>query len=244
MPALTDEAVIWHDVECGGYATDLPLWRDLAGDAGGPVLEIGCGTGRVALDLARRGHVVTAVDNDPALVAELRERARARALDLTVHVRDARLLELDDRFALIAVPMQMIQLFDRPADRQATLAAAARCLAPRGTVAVSIVEGVPAGGGDLARSLPDVAEIDGWIYSSQPLEIVNQGASMLVTRLRQIVAPEGNLDETVDETRLSVLDAGTLVDEAREVGLRAAGRRDVPTTEAHVGSTVALLEAG
>ena len=51
-------SVIWHDLECGGYREDLPLWRALADRAGGPVLDVGAGTGRVALDLARAGHEV------------------------------------------------------------------------------------------------------------------------------------------------------------------------------------------
>ena len=51
--------VIWHDVECGAYEADLPLWRELAS---GRVLDVGAGTGRVALDLARAGHPVTALD--------------------------------------------------------------------------------------------------------------------------------------------------------------------------------------
>ena len=50
--------VIWHDLECGGYRADLPLWRELAEHEGSPVLDVGAGTGRVALDLARRGHEV------------------------------------------------------------------------------------------------------------------------------------------------------------------------------------------
>src|SRR5208283_2096223 len=47
------DAVVWHDLECGTYRADLPLWRELARDAGvGPILEIGAGSGRVSLDLA------------------------------------------------------------------------------------------------------------------------------------------------------------------------------------------------
>ena len=68
-------SVIWHDVECGGYAQDLSLWRSLADDHGDPVLDVGAGTGRIALDLARRGHEVVALDHDAALVAELARRA-------------------------------------------------------------------------------------------------------------------------------------------------------------------------
>ena len=47
--------VVWHDVECGRYDADLPLWRELAASARRPVLDVGAGTGRVALDLARAG---------------------------------------------------------------------------------------------------------------------------------------------------------------------------------------------
>ena len=69
--------VIWHDVECGAYDGDLALWRELADGGGGPILDLGCGTGRVALDLARRGHAVHGLDLDPELVAALNARAEA-----------------------------------------------------------------------------------------------------------------------------------------------------------------------
>ena len=237
--AVADERVIWHDVECGGYGADLPLWRELAARCGGPVLEMGCGTGRVALDLSRRGHSVTGVDTDPRLVTALRERAHG--MDLRAEVADARALELPAEFALVAAPMQVLQLLGEPGDRSAALASAERCLIPGGLVAVSIVEGVPGGGGEMAQPLPDVAEIDGWVYSSLPLEITDEGEWMRVTRLRQIVAPAGDLTEALDEMRLAVLDAGTLEDEARAVGLRPAGRREIPDTDTHVGSAVVLL---
>ena len=80
-------SVIWHDVECGGYAQDLSLWRSLAADHGDPILDVGAGTGRIALDLARRGHEVFALDHDPALVAELARRAGD--LSITAIIADA-----------------------------------------------------------------------------------------------------------------------------------------------------------
>ncbi len=85
-------SVIWHDLECGAYAEDLPLWRSLADEHGDPVLDVGAGTGRVALDLARHGHRVTALDPEPELIAELERRAAG--LDVTGVVADARDFEL------------------------------------------------------------------------------------------------------------------------------------------------------
>ena len=98
----SDPAVVWHDVECGSYRADLPLWRMLAGQQGDPILDVGAGTGRVTLELARAGWAVTALDSDARLLAELERRAAG--LPVTTAVADARRFELDRRFALIVVP--------------------------------------------------------------------------------------------------------------------------------------------
>ena len=185
---------------------------------------------------------MTAIDNDSELVAALRSRAQELGLDVTAHVADARRPALSGEFGLIAAPMQMIQLLAGADERLQLLETARGLVAPGGCVAVAIVAGVPGGGGD-AHALPDVAEIDGWVYSSLPLDIVARDKSMEVTRLRQIVAPDGALTEAVDETRLAVLSEAGLEAEAERAGLHGAGRLAIATTEDHVGSTVVLLEA-
>src|SRR5437588_9859628 len=100
-------SVIWHDLECGAYDTDLPLWRGLAAEHGDPVLDVGAGTGRVTLDLARHGHCVTALDQDPALLSELERRAAGAAVSTVC--ADAREFALDERFRTVIVPMQTVQ---------------------------------------------------------------------------------------------------------------------------------------
>ena len=109
VPPSTDHApsvaAIWHDLECGGYAEDLPLWRELAGEAGGPVLDVGAGTGRVTLDLAREGAEVTALDVEAELLEVLARRAAGLAVRTVA--ADARALAVADRYALILVPMHL-----------------------------------------------------------------------------------------------------------------------------------------
>jgi len=133
-------SVICHDLGCGTYAQDLPLWRSLAATHGAPVLDVGAGTGRVALDLARHGHSVTALDREPALLEELVRRAGELELERDTVLADARTFELGGRFALCVVPMQTIQLLGRSEGRSAFLRCARPHLRPGAMLAVAIAE--------------------------------------------------------------------------------------------------------
>ena len=165
--------VIWHDIECGGYAADLPLWRELARVEAGPVLDVGAGAGRVALELAGQGHDVTALDRDAALLAELAARARATGLEVRTELADAAGFELAGApFGLIVVPMQTIQLLPGRAARAAFLASAREHLASGGLVALALSEVLEAFEVDPAAPVPpDRGERDGWRYLSFPVAI-------------------------------------------------------------------------
>ncbi len=234
--AARDAEVVWHEVECGGYAADLQLWEELAEASDVAILDLGCGIGRVARHLARRGHEVVGLDTNPAFVAELSRTGNA------VVVADARDFELDRRFALVVAPMQLVQLLADSGERVACLRAVERHLAPGGLAAFAIVETMPEEPVDAVPPLPDTREVDGWVYSSLPVETAIDAEAIRVRRLRQTVSPAGELSEQVDEVVLRQLDAATLEGEAREAGLRPAGRRPIAATDAHVGSTVVLLE--
>jgi SAM-dependent methyltransferase len=236
------EAVTWHDVECGGYAADLPLWAQLAADSAGPALELGCGTGRVALHLARQGIEVTGVDDDVELVEELRRRAADEGLAVAAEAVDVELFDLEQRFVLIVAPMQLIQILSGEAARRRCLQRTAAQLLPGGIAAFAIVEELAAGTPP-SPLLPDVREREGWVYSSLPLGARIGDGTLTVERLRQTVDPDGRLRETRNEVTLRQLSATRLEEEAHDAGLRPAGRRRVAATEAHVGSTVVLLEA-
>jgi SAM-dependent methyltransferase len=237
-------AVLWHDVECGSYTADLPLWRELAAAAGGPVLDLGCGTGRVSLDLAAHGFDVTGLDSDPLLSSELVRRAIDRGLNVAVVVGDARAIELEGSFALVIAPMQLVQIVGGPDGRAGLLASARRHLAPGGRFAAAISAPDDAlRGEDEAPPLPDVFERDGWVLSSQTLDVRVDEGGVAVDRLRQLISPAGEISDELSSVHLDALTPEDLEEEGRAAGLRPAGRRSIPETPDHVGSTVVIMDA-
>jgi SAM-dependent methyltransferase len=231
--------VTWHDVECGGYWADLPLWRELAAEHGGAVLDLGAGAGRVALDLAAAGHVVHALDVDPLLLAALRERAGN--LPVHTHVADARDFDLGRRFGVVLAPMQTVQLLGGPDGRRALMRAVHRHLEPGGTFAAAIAAEVEPYDDLLWAPMPDVREIGGVVFSSRPVAIRAVAGAHVLERLRERVGVDGTRDVSVDRTTLDSLDPDTFEAEGRAEGYSVAARREVAATDDHVGSAVVVL---
>jgi len=243
-------AVVWHDVECGSYVEDLPLWRTLAASYGDPVLDVGAGTGRVTLDLARSGYRVVALDVDSDLIAALEGRLAQNSEivrdSCRAVVADARDFDLgDQRFPLVIVPMQTIQLLGGAEGRAGFLRAAHRHLAPGGVLAVAIaevldlyevVDGMP-------MPLPDVREEDGIVYSSQPTAVKADRSGFVLERRRETVGVAGELTVEENVIRLDRLTVRGLEREGAAVGFTPAARRSVPPTEDYSGSEVVILRA-
>lgn len=236
-------AVIWHDLECGAYRQDLDLWTRLAAECDGPVLDVGAGTGRVALELARAGHAVIALDRDPVLLGALAQRAERARLTVQTQLADARDFALASPVALCLVPMQTVQLLGGPDERAAFLACARRAVAPGGRLALAIADALEAfevAEGD-PPPLPDVGEIDGTVYASRPLAVRPDGGGFVLERRRETVSPSGDLVVEPNTIRLDRLDAGVLEQEAREAGLAVGSRAEVPPTPDYAGSAVVTL---
>jgi SAM-dependent methyltransferase len=243
--------VIWHDLECGAYAEDLRLWRELAAEHGDPVLDIGAGTGRVSLDLARAGYRVTAIDRDPDLLDALRRRsgrndeivsAASQTLVRTV-VADARDFDLAERFPLAIVPMQTIQLLGGPDGRGAFLRCAHRHLTSGGALAIAIAEVLDLydASEGLASTLPDIREIDGIVYSSQPIAIRAERGGFVLERRRETVGVSGERTVERDLIRLDRVTVEDLEREGAAAGLAPSGRAHVAETNDYSGSEVVIL---
>ncbi|MEJ7750332.1 MAG: class I SAM-dependent methyltransferase [Thermoleophilaceae bacterium] len=236
--------VAWHDVECASYAADLALWRELAGERDGPVLDLGCGTGRVALDLAAQGFEVTGVDADPLLTDALSERARSRGLTAIGLAADIRALALGSTFALAIAPMQVVQLLGGARGRAGMLERVLEHLLPGGLLAIALADpfdAVPAG--DALPPLPDVLETDGWVLSSTPVDVRDEADAVLILRHRQAVSPQGDLTEEMASIRLDSVSAAGLEQEATSAGYEVLDAHTVPATRDYVSTTVVTLEA-
>jgi SAM-dependent methyltransferase len=247
--------VVWHQLECGSYRADLPLWRELAGLSSDPILDVGAGAGRVTLALARAGHAVTALDLDPVLLAALEDRASG--LSVTTVAADARSFELDRRdFGLCLVPMQTLQLLGGAPGRAAFLRRARAHLRPGGLLACAILAKLEPfdcrrdGLGPAAESV----HVDGLSYISRATCVSELPGGVLIERERRILPdaseaagprsqrparlerpPERNVVE------LDRVSAAELEREAIDAGLRPEASREVPATEDHVGSVVVML---
>jgi SAM-dependent methyltransferase len=125
---------------------DVRFWQQLAARTGGEVLELGCGTGRVALPVARAGARVVGIDRSTAMLARARQRIRrARLQSRLALVRgDIRALPFAARFGLVMAPYGILQSLLDDNDLTATLASVATVLPRGGSFGMDLVADLPA----------------------------------------------------------------------------------------------------
>jgi SAM-dependent methyltransferase len=130
------------------FDADLPLWKRLARQTGGPILEVGCGDGRVLRSLARDGFEVTGLDSNPAMLARARQSLPSEA-GAHVHLveQDVRSLHIPDRFRLILAPCNTLAALADP-DLTRALDRLRSHLQPGGRLAFEVPS--PPQGDDLA----------------------------------------------------------------------------------------------
>ena len=131
----------WENAQTMGRR-DVKFWQRLARQVAGPTLELGCGTGRVAVPLARAGAQVVGIDRSASMLARARKRARRAKLDGSLHLvrGDVRFLPFPAAaFGLVAAPYGILQSLLDDATLEAALAAAHRVLRKGGTLGIDLV---------------------------------------------------------------------------------------------------------
>jgi len=233
-------AAIWQLVESCGYTADLRAWTELTRDSS-CVLDLGCGIGRVARHLASAGREVTGVDNDPVLVGDLNRLSSGESVSaITGSATDLGPLDLGrESFDAVIAPQQLLHIVGGEVSRQNLVESVRDRLEPGGLAAFAISEWIPEGSREV-DVLPDVREVGHWVYASRPVEVEDDGDSLTLVRLRQIVSPDGSFEESHDSIRLDRLDRHMLAEEIAEAGLEVAGTIELPETERHIASVIVV----
>jgi SAM-dependent methyltransferase len=121
-----------YDLEDNGYDEDWSLTEQWARLLGGPLLDLACGTGRVALRMAALGYQVTGVDITPEMIAHARQKAEQQAVSIDWVVADARTFHLQKQFPFIYMLENVFQFFLTREDQEAMLARVREHLQPEG----------------------------------------------------------------------------------------------------------------
>ena len=197
-----------YDAEHRSLAADIDLYLDLLHEARvrGPVLELACGSGRVAVPLAMAGHQVTGLDLSAAMLRRARERRRGLPPEVAARLRfsrqDMRCFRFDRPFAAAIIPFSSLALLPEPADRAACLDCLARHLSPRAPLVIDLpcpVSLSPAGG---PRVVASRFRLPRWGHEVEKLveEIVDQQRGTIRVRYRyQLVPPPGGAPVEIAE---------------------------------------------
>ena len=235
------EASIWQLVESCSYQADLPVWSEITATAAS-VLDLGCGIGRVARHLADGSRNVVGVDRDPDMVDDLNRLAVEDGVSaVTGDVSEVALIELGrQHFDAIIAPQQLLHIVGGEKMRLRLLAGLKERLSPEGIAAFAISEIVDPKSQSL-EILPDVREIDDWTYASRPIAVEADPGSLTVVRLRQVVGPEGSLDESHDSITLDLIDRHSLATELAVAGFEVIDLIDLAETDRHIASIILIV---
>ena len=133
----------FYDLVYDPLSADADWCRALAARTGGPILELGCGSGRVAVPLATDGHRVVAVDRSPAMLERARARAMRAGVEIELRDGDVRDFSIDETFPLVLMILNTFLMLE-PDDRWACLARAREHLARGGRFAIHVFQPDPA----------------------------------------------------------------------------------------------------
>ena len=140
--AFPELPAIYDSVPAYVSRRDVQFYVEEAGSAGGSVLEVGCGTGRILLPIARDGNAIAGLDASPAMLERCRAKLRGESETVrrrvTLHEGDARGFNLARQFDLVIAPFRVVQHLTTVEDQLAFLDSVARHLATGGRLAFDV----------------------------------------------------------------------------------------------------------
>ncbi len=139
---FNDITPLVYDLQFAPDAPDVPFWVEQCREWGGPVLELGCGTGRVSIPLARDGFEVVGVDLAEPMLAVARRRLEAEPMPGPGRVRllraDMRDFRVDTTFACAVIPASTFSVLLTREEQETTLGNIQGCLREEGRLGLDI----------------------------------------------------------------------------------------------------------
>lgn len=229
-----DTTARYYDGATGDFTDDLALYSTLAKEIGGPVLDMGCGTGRVVLHLAQEGHRVTGLEKSEAMLARARRKLdglphlKSRVTLVQGDVLDAALSALPalaERFRLILVSYNVLTHFNTQADQITVLRHLRDLLADDGVLVIDLPNA-----GEAYHTQNDSALIlertftnpeSGHMVMMHSISEVDRAAQLLhVTWIYDEIADDGTVRRTVAPLRLRYVFPGEMALMLDAAGLR------------------------
>jgi SAM-dependent methyltransferase len=187
-PATAEALARFYDLDMVDDPGDVELYLALADRAGGRVLELAVGSGRIAVPLSRAGHRVTGVDRDPAMLARARIRAEAAGGSLELIEADIVGLALPDgrAFGLAILALNSLMMLGTRASQQAAIQALADHLEPGGIATIDV----------WLPDADDLARYDGRVILEWPRLDPETGAIVTKTGSAQYDSATGTVELT------------------------------------------------
>jgi SAM-dependent methyltransferase len=214
------DPVLYH-THHSRHSEDLPFWQQLATDQGGPILELGCGSGRVLIPLAAQGYTIVGLDHDPAMLTYLRRRLPESDRLLIVQ-SDLRSFAFRFQFPLIILPCNTLTTLAAP-DRQALFQCVHTHLAPWGWFVASfpnpaVLAGLPPVGEPVVEEVFPHPEGSGVVKVSSAWErIVGQ---VKINWRYDWKRADGSVERAAMDQVHHIIQISTLATELEESGLR------------------------
>lgn len=203
------------------YTEDIPFWLALAERQGSPVLELGCGTGRVLLRLAEEGYSLWGIDYDEAMLAVLKEQiTRNFSHQPVLHQANMTGFQLPMQFPLILLPCNTYSTLMKE-KRLATLRAVEGHLSPGGAFAASLPN--PSWMAQLpSEAEPEIETIFEHPRSGNPVQVSSAwqriGEEVVVSWHYDHLFPDGRVKRESTETHHYLTDAQEYIQEFESQG--------------------------
>ncbi len=186
----------FYDLDLAGRDDDLLLIEQFCERCGSPVLELGCGTGRMLLPLARRGFRLAGVDSSPAMLGHAQRKLQEEGLEkrVTLLEQDMRALQVKEHYNLAFCVLNSFLHLLTLEDQLGALRGIFRCLNPGGLVLLDVFNP------DLGRLLepPGQLTLEKVLVDPETGHKLMKQFSRRVDRGRQLIQTTYLIDE-VDE---------------------------------------------